>query len=234
MKSNLWFRRKTYGWGWTPITWQGWSVTAFFVAIPLFIKLLTKFLNFSNNLQNFFVFASLPLISVALIIVCLRYGEKPRWQWGIKTTKLSHVEISVSNYRDSIKFYDLILLSLGWERLVTRTDHTAYSDGTLKIILTPVDDNYLKDGFHRKRIGLNHLAFYAQTKEIVDMFHQNVLVANKIPALYENQPTGDKNYYSICFEDPDRIKLEVVYAPFYCEKNHWPNTLENNFDPYQA
>lgn len=234
MKSDLWFRRKTYGWGWTPITWQGWLVTALFVAIPLLAKFITKILDLSKNEQTFFVFATIPLVVIGLFLVCLRYGEKPRWQWGIKTTKLSHIELFVSNYRESIIFYDLILLSLGWERLVTRTEHTAYTDGTLKIILCPVEEAYLKEGYHRKRVGLNHLALYAKTKEVVDQFHKEILLANNIPVLYEKCPSGDKDYYSVYFEDPDRIKLEVVYAPHYCEKAYWPNTVENTYDPYQS
>ena len=234
MISRIWFRRKAYGWGWTPITWQGWAVTAFFLAIPLCIKFLTKALALTKFEQNFSVFATLPLVIVGLVLVCLRHGEKPRWQWGRKITKLSHLEINVSNYRESIIFYDLILVSLGWERLVTSADHTSYSDGTLKIILCPVEERFLKDGFHRKRIGLNHLALYAQTKEIVDQFYKKILVKNNIPVLYEKCPTGNNDYYSVLFEDPDRIKLEVVYAPRYCEKAHWPNTIENTFDPYQS
>lgn len=231
MKTNLWFRRKTYGWGWTPITWQGWAVTFVFILIPLLVKFIVKSLDYSKSIQNFSLLATLPLIIVGLTVVCLRYGEKPRWQWGVKTTKLSHIELNVSDYKKSVLFYDLILLSLGWEKLVSRKDHTAYSDGTLKIILSPVEERFLKDGFHRKRVGINHLAIYAPTKEIVDQFHQEILVANEIPTLYELKPTGDKNYYSIEFEDPDRIKLEVVYAPLYCEKGHWPNNIENDFDP---
>jgi catechol 2,3-dioxygenase-like lactoylglutathione lyase family enzyme len=234
MKSNLWFRRKTYGWGWTPITWQGWTVTALFIAIPLAIKLLMKTLDFSRNIQNFSLFAVIPLVLVGLTMVCLRYGEKPRWQWGIKTTRLSHIDLNVTDYKKSVLFYDLILLSLGWEKLTSRTDHTSYSDGTLKIILNPVSDKFLHHGFHRRRVGLNHLAFYAQTKEIVDLFYRQVLLANNFQPLYDTGPKGDNDYYSVYFEDPDRIKLEVVYAPHYCEKSYWPNTVENNFDPYES
>ncbi len=234
MKNTLWFRRKTYGWGWTPITWQGWSITAFFIAVPLVVKLIIKTLGYSKEIQNFSLLAVVPLVIVGLVVVCLRFGEKPRWQWGIKTTKLSHVEINVSDYKKSVLFYDLILLSLGWEKLVSRNDHTTYSDGTLKIILCPTAPSYIENGYHRKRIGLNHLAITAPTKEVVDEFHKEILVANDIPALYEQLPTGDKDYYSVFFEDPDRIKLEVVYSPHYCEKSYWPNTIESNFDPNQG
>ena len=32
-KGNLWFRRKKYGWGWTPSTWQGWTVVGFILLV---------------------------------------------------------------------------------------------------------------------------------------------------------------------------------------------------------
>jgi len=30
---TYWFARKTFGWGWTPASWQGWLVTAGFLVI---------------------------------------------------------------------------------------------------------------------------------------------------------------------------------------------------------
>lgn len=232
MKNKLWFRRKTYGWGWTPITWQGWLVTFVVVIIPLLIKYTTKMMELSKLQQNFYTWASVPILLMGLTLICFRYGEKPRWQWGVKRTKLSHVEINTSDYAESIKFYDMVLLSLGWEKLVCRNDHTTYTDGTLKLILCPTSDEHKKAGYHRKRVGLNHLAFYSETKEMVDDFYREILAKNGIKSLYHDGATGDKNYYSVFFEDPDRIKLEVVYSPFYCEKEYFPNNLENNFDPY--
>ncbi len=34
---GYWFKNKIYGWGWTPVTWQGWCVI--FVYISLILKL---------------------------------------------------------------------------------------------------------------------------------------------------------------------------------------------------
>lgn len=234
MKNKLWFRRKTYGWGWTPITWQGWLVTAVVVVIPLLIKYITKMMELEKHTQYFYTWASVPILVMALTLICFRYGEKPRWQWGIKRTKLSHVELVVENYLESVKFYDLVLMSMGWEKLVSRTDYTSYTDGTLKLIIGPVEEEHKKFGYHRKRVGLNHLAFYAETKEMVDDFYREILQKNDIKSLYEEGPKGDKNYYAVYFEDPNRIKLEVVYSPFYCEKEYWPNNQESNFDPYKT
>lgn len=39
-------------------------------------------------------------------------------------TKISQIEIYVSDYAKTIRFYDLILGFLGWRRLVCQTSHT--------------------------------------------------------------------------------------------------------------
>ena len=148
-------------------------------------------------------------------------------------TRLSHIEINVSDYSKSIQFYDIILKPLGWERLVCTLDGTTYCDGFLKIILCPTLDEHQLAGFHRKRIGLNHLALYATSKEEVDLYYQNVMRNNNILSLYQDGADGDTNYYSVLFEDPDRMKIEVVFAPRYCEKESWPNNIASNFDPYK-
>lgn len=147
-------------------------------------------------------------------------------------TKLSHIDLNVSDYAKSIRFYDMILVPLGWKRLVCRDEVTTFSDGTMKICLCPTEEKHIAAGFHRKRTGLNHLAFYASSKEEVDQFHTDVLLKNQVDCLYEKSPSGDDDYYAVFFEDPDRIKLEVVYAPRYCHPQDWTNTFESNFDPY--
>ena len=147
-------------------------------------------------------------------------------------SKISHIEINVLNYAEAIQYYDLIFKPMGIKRMNCMKDWTAYSDGQTKIILGRTEDKYKKDGFHRKRAGLNHLAFYADSKEAVDRFYTEVLVPNKIPVLYENRPFGDDDYYAVFFEGPDRLKLEYVFAPRYCDENSWPNVTEDDFNPY--
>jgi predicted lactoylglutathione lyase len=102
----------------------------------------------------------------------------------------------------------------------------------MKIILSPTEERFKEAGFHRKRTGLNHLALNAQSRQAVDTYVQVVLKENGIPTLYQEGADGNDHYYSVLFEDPDRMKIEVVWAPHYCEKLHWPNTIPSDFDPY--
>ncbi len=79
---KLWFKRKTYGWGWVPVSWEGWLVIlAYTVLIIDIFKDVDKFADsapagFWAITPRFFV------LTLALIFICYRKGEKPKWTWG--------------------------------------------------------------------------------------------------------------------------------------------------------
>lgn len=81
---KLWFRRKTYGWGWYPNAWQGWVILLLYVAYIVwqFKKVDSLSHSGSDTLYGF----SVPFIiaTLVLIVVCIWKGESPRWQWGKK------------------------------------------------------------------------------------------------------------------------------------------------------
>jgi catechol 2,3-dioxygenase-like lactoylglutathione lyase family enzyme len=81
------------------------------------------------------------------------------------TLNPSHVELGVSDFAKSIRFYDLVLKPLGWMRIACTESHSVYCDGFMKLILTPVEGRFKEAGISRKRMGLNHLAFCAISKE---------------------------------------------------------------------
>lgn len=78
MKSNkIWFIRKTYGYGWTPATWEGWLTLLVWLVIFIPIT-LTIGRNWIVGIIGVFSITGL------LLYVCYKKGEKPRWQWGRK------------------------------------------------------------------------------------------------------------------------------------------------------
>lgn len=79
---TLWFRNKTYGWGWYPATWQGWAVLAVFIGLLVVNTLaLTGTAEPTPTMLAWF-FVREAVLVVLLIVVCYKTGEKPRWQWG--------------------------------------------------------------------------------------------------------------------------------------------------------
>lgn len=88
---SYWFKRKLYGWGWVPVKWQGWCVVFLYVLLVLTLVLTREEAIPGNpdSGSNFLTFA-LPIIvlTILLIIVAYKKGEKPRWQWGNKSKRL--------------------------------------------------------------------------------------------------------------------------------------------------
>ncbi|MDB5264536.1 MAG: hypothetical protein JWN64_107 [Parcubacteria group bacterium] len=94
-QKRLWFRAKDYGWGWVPVTWQGWLITLIFGflyagSVILFMGWLgttteTGGADLRNNLFSILEFiAWIAFLTFGLIRICYRYGERPVWRWGRK------------------------------------------------------------------------------------------------------------------------------------------------------
>jgi hypothetical protein len=80
-KKDIWFRRKSYGWGWTPATKEGWGVTLVFI---LAIVILAVRIEENMQLKEIGLKYLLPVavLTLAFIKVAYTHGEKPKWQWG--------------------------------------------------------------------------------------------------------------------------------------------------------
>ena len=86
-QNPLWFRAKRFGWGWYPVTWQGWAIILMYVFV-LFAN--TRYINnheFSNSDFLMQFFPQTYILTVFLIIICYTTGEKPRWRWGCKDSE---------------------------------------------------------------------------------------------------------------------------------------------------
>ncbi|HRN96092.1 MAG TPA: hypothetical protein PLD54_01460 [Candidatus Levybacteria bacterium] len=86
MKKNPWFKRKIYGWGWYPATWQGWIVTAVYISLVVFFS-LTLDDSASTNDFSFTFLIPVMLLTIVFIRIAFRTGESPKWQWGEKKKK---------------------------------------------------------------------------------------------------------------------------------------------------
>jgi hypothetical protein len=84
---GYWFKAKLYGFGWTPVKWQGWIVILVYVGfvLALVINREKDVPGNPDSGSNFLTFA-LPIIvlTALLIFICYKKGEKPCWQWGPK------------------------------------------------------------------------------------------------------------------------------------------------------
>lgn len=125
---------------------------------------------------------------------------------------LHHVELHVRDLERSIAFWTPLMRLLGYteERWARGVTYVAGEQHPY-VTLVPAPAEHLAAGYHRRRIGLNHLAFRARSRAHVDEVRAWVAEAGFALLYDERYPFATApGYYAVFCEDPDRIKLEVV------------------------
>ena len=73
LPKNYWFKRRRYGLGWYPVTYQGWLAIAIYVTVVLVLTFTVD----SSQALPVVGFATLLLVGL-----CYAKGPEPRWRWG--------------------------------------------------------------------------------------------------------------------------------------------------------
>ena len=121
----------------------------------------------------------------------------------------------MSDLAKSREFYEGLLTRLGYKLILKEREFEGWGNDDFKIFLTKCYEPFTKFGFHRRRVGLNHFAFRAESRNAVDRFYKEFLIPRRIPVLYngpKEYPEYAPEYYAVYFEDPDRLKLEFFYS----------------------
>ena len=103
----------------------------------------------------------------------------------------------------SIEFWGWLLEKLGYKQYQTFEKGQTWKLGETYLVFVQVEEKYSDVNYHRKRTGLNHVAFRVNGEELAEF--RIALLEREIILLYEDK-FGDKLF----FEDPDRIKIELA------------------------
>jgi len=126
---------------------------------------------------------------------------------------IAHVMLTASSFDQCVPFYERILTEMGL-RTVTKTSELLYCvGGRTAVGVERSDSKYRLERFVQTRIGLHHLCFRARERGDVDKIHE---VLKEIGAKIVHAPQDGPwapGYYSVLFEDPDGIRLEVNHVP---------------------
>jgi hypothetical protein len=74
-QGKLWFRRKLFGWGWTPVSVEGWLSLGVYLLVVLGFHAV-------RNASPTLSFLGIAAATGGLVALCLFKGEPPTWQWG--------------------------------------------------------------------------------------------------------------------------------------------------------
>ncbi len=125
--------------------------------------------------------------------------------------ELHHVELYVSDLNRSKAFWGWFLSLLGYGEYQVWDKGVSYILDSTYIVFVQTESRFQDITYHRCRTGLNHLAFHASSREEVDRITEQ-LRARGVSIIYEEKHphAGGSDSYAVFFEDPDRIKVELV------------------------
>ncbi|MFD1453877.1 VOC family protein [Oceanobacillus sojae] len=124
---------------------------------------------------------------------------------------IHHIELYVSDLSKSTAFWGWFLSELGYTSFQKWEGGQSWKLEDTYLVFVQAEERFLDIPYHRCRTGLNHLAFHASSREFVDEMTKK-LQQRGVTILYSDRHpfAGGENHYAVYFEDPDRVKVELV------------------------
>lgn len=126
---------------------------------------------------------------------------------------IAHLQLTVNDFSACLPFYEKLLVFLGMKPVVRGDAYLYCVGGRTAVAVAPADEAHRGEKFVQTRIGLHHLCFRARERGDVDEVHRFVKeLGAKVIHPPEDGPWAP-GYYSVLFEDPDGIRIEVNHVP---------------------
>ena len=123
---------------------------------------------------------------------------------------LHYIELYVSNLKRSIDFWGWFLDEMGYEPFQEWESGRSWRLGEMYIVFVQAETRFLDIPYHRGRVGLNHLAFHATSRQQVDEITRKL--RGRVTTIYADKHpfAGGEEHYAVYFEDPDRMKVKLA------------------------
>ncbi len=134
---------------------------------------------------------------------------------SVEVNGIAHIQMTVNDPGRCVPFWEKLCHFLGMKTLI-RADEIVYCIGARTGILVrgaPPEKRAV--AFDQDRAGLHHFCFRARSREDIDAIHR--FLVDELGARIVHPPEEASHfapgYYSILFEDPDGIRVEVNHVP---------------------
>ncbi len=126
---------------------------------------------------------------------------------------VAHVFITAGDFETSRAFYRRLLPFFGLKPVLDAAGTYYCVGGRTGIGIRAPAEPHVGKRFEQGAVGLHHVCFRAREREDVDQVHDFL---KEIGAKVVHPPRDDDwapGYYSVLFEDPDGVRLEVNHVP---------------------
>ncbi|KPJ78878.1 MAG: hypothetical protein AMJ58_13045 [Gammaproteobacteria bacterium SG8_30] len=134
---------------------------------------------------------------------------------SVELNGIAHIQLSVNDPERCLPFWERLCHFLEMKTLI-KGEGVLYCIGSRTGILVRAAPADKRDRpFDQDRSGLHHFCFRARRREDVDSVYRFLVdeLAAKIVHPPEEGAHFAPGYYSVLFEDPDGIRVEVNHVP---------------------
>ncbi|MEW6269409.1 MAG: VOC family protein [Thermodesulfobacteriota bacterium] len=125
---------------------------------------------------------------------------------------VAHTFLTVSNFEACRPFYEKLLPFLGLTPIIQTDQMLYFVGGRTAVGVVQAEERFGGERFAQFRVGLHHLCFRARTREDVDEVHRMLVEHGATIVHPPEEGPWAPGYYSVLFEDPDGIRLEVNFV----------------------
>jgi catechol 2,3-dioxygenase-like lactoylglutathione lyase family enzyme len=126
---------------------------------------------------------------------------------------IAHVILTVSDFDGARAFYGKLLPFLGLTPVIDFDGFFYCVGGRSAVGISRCDPQHAKERFVQPRVGLHHACFRARSREDVDTLHAFLVEIGATIVHPPEDANWAPGYYSVLFEDPDGIRLEMNHVP---------------------
>jgi catechol 2,3-dioxygenase-like lactoylglutathione lyase family enzyme len=126
---------------------------------------------------------------------------------------VAHIQITAGDFAKAVAFYRQFLPFLGLTPVMDTPTMFYCVGGRTGFAVSAPAPEHAGERFVQRRVGLHHVCFRARSRGDVDEAHAFV---TKLGATIVHPPREDRwapGYFSLLFEDPDGVRLEVNHVP---------------------
>lgn len=131
----------------------------------------------------------------------------------IEINGIAHISLTVRQFEKASVFYEKLLTFLGLQPVFVGEEMRYFVGGKTAVGIQKSQHSLGSERFDQSRVGLHHICFRARSKDDVDRVSE--FLAGLDATIIQRPQPGPwaPGYYSVLFEDPDGIRLEVNYVP---------------------
>jgi len=133
---------------------------------------------------------------------------------SVELNGIAHIQLTVNDVERALPFWERLCHFFGMKTLM-KNEGMVYCIGSRTgILVRGSAPEHRATRFDQDRVGLHHFCMRAREREDVDRIH--VFVRDELGAAIVHEPREDgfaPGYYSVLFEDPDGIRVEVNHVP---------------------